>query len=174
MLVIGQDVTLFSSVGPGGSLVLNANVIGSQSGAYRFLVVPQAWSISLELMFYAIAPFLLRLRLHVLFILLGGSVALRLALMLAGLDHDPWTYRFFPTALACFLLGAISFRLGESWRKREAQTRVGVIGVTLAAALLRSTEPLHRLSGSPYPTQRASHRLLRSQRWFCSCRRSSS
>jgi peptidoglycan/LPS O-acetylase OafA/YrhL len=136
LFIIGQDVTLFSSVRPNGSLALGPNLIGSPAGAYRFLLVPQAWSLSLELTFYAIAPFLLRRRLRVLFALLGASVALRIALILIGLDHDPWTYRFFPTALACFLLGAISFRLTYQPRTWHVPVRVGLVGVSSAAALI--------------------------------------
>ena len=136
LFVIGQDITLFSSVAPNGSLSFGANVIGSPSAAHRFLLVPQAWSISLELMFYAIAPFMLRRRLRVLLLLLGASAALRLALILVGLHKDPWTYRFFPTALACFLLGAISYRLAGPATTWHLRARVGLVGVALASAFI--------------------------------------
>jgi peptidoglycan/LPS O-acetylase OafA/YrhL len=136
LFVIGQDITLFTFTRPGGSLSFGSSVIGSPTGAYRFLVVPQAWSISLELVFYALAPFLLRRRLRVLVAVLGASVGLRIGLILIGLDHDPWTYRFFPTALACFLLGAIAFRVRDSLLAWQRRRRVGPAGVAAAAVLI--------------------------------------
>lgn len=136
LFIIGQDITLFSFVGSDGSMSLGANAIGSPTAAHRFLVVPQAWSISLELAFYAIAPFLLRRRLRVLVVLLAGSVALRIGLIIIGLDKDPWTYRFFPTALACFLIGAISFRLAGPPRAWHLSARFGLVGVGTTAALI--------------------------------------
>jgi peptidoglycan/LPS O-acetylase OafA/YrhL len=31
-----------------------------------------------------------------------------------GLNHDPWTYRFFPTELVFFILGILSYRIYKS------------------------------------------------------------
>jgi peptidoglycan/LPS O-acetylase OafA/YrhL len=134
--IIGQDITLFSSVKPDGSLSLGTNPVGLSAPAHTFLVVPQAWSIALELMFYAVAPFLLRRRLGVLFAVLGGSVVLRIGLESIGLHKDPWTYRFFPTALACFLLGAIAYRLTSAPRAWRPSSRFGLAGLTAAVVLV--------------------------------------
>jgi peptidoglycan/LPS O-acetylase OafA/YrhL len=136
VFIIGQDISLFSTVKPDGSLSLGTTTIGSSVPAHTFLVVPQAWSIALELMFYAVAPFLLRRRLGVLFAVLAGSVALRIGLEAIGLHKDPWTYRFFPTALACFLLGAIGYRLASAPRAWRPSSRFGLVGLTVTVVLI--------------------------------------
>lgn len=77
---------------------------------FKMLLVPQAWSLSLEILFYAIAPFCLknRKRIVVLFI---ASIATRVLLHSIGKSDDPFTYRFFPSEISVFLLGALSWYL---------------------------------------------------------------
>ncbi|KAB2848934.1 MAG: acyltransferase [Hyphomicrobiaceae bacterium] len=82
-----------------------------------FLLVPQAWTLGLELTFYLLAPFVLR-RLPLLVALFLASIALRLVGSAFGLGGgDPWRYRFFPYELSLFLAGALSHRLLLPWAK---------------------------------------------------------
>lgn len=80
----------------------------SNPPVHDFLLVPQAWSLSLELMFYGLAPFLVKNRRRVLIVLLL-SVAVRVSLHLVGRSGDPFSYRFFPNEISVFLLGSLSW-----------------------------------------------------------------
>ncbi len=92
----------------GKKLVFTPNFSKSDLPLYPGLIIPQAWTLGLEVSFYLIAPFILT-RKKILFLLLMLSFALRIFLYQIGLGReDPWVYRFFPTELVFFILGALS------------------------------------------------------------------
>jgi peptidoglycan/LPS O-acetylase OafA/YrhL len=106
-LLFGQDWIMFLGI-QGGELTLTGNFLDSEVPLYEELLVPQAWTLGVELDFYLVAPFILRTR-RILWLVLLASLALRAGLIMSGLGRtDPWTYRFFPSELALFLLGALS------------------------------------------------------------------
>jgi peptidoglycan/LPS O-acetylase OafA/YrhL len=111
--LFGQDVVMFQALDPiHHSLQFVTNFWIAPIPAYTFLLVPQAWSIGLELLFYLVAPFLVRARIRWLMLLIAASFGLRAVLVYRfGLSFDPWTYRFFPTELAWFLLGSCAYRV---------------------------------------------------------------
>ncbi len=74
-----------------------------------FLIVPQAWTIGMEITFYLIAPFLVTKNLKIISALILASLLLRLVLRHYGLVNDPWSYRFFPTELLFFMLGTVAY-----------------------------------------------------------------
>lgn len=74
-----------------------------------FLLVPQAWTIGMEITFYLIAPFLVTKKLRIISLLIVASLILRLILRSNGLVNDPWSYRFFPTELLFFMLGTVAY-----------------------------------------------------------------
>jgi peptidoglycan/LPS O-acetylase OafA/YrhL len=88
----------------------------------EFLLLPQAWTISVELVFYLLAPFVVTRSVALLAGILAASVALRFALYRVGLDYDPWTYRFFPLELAFFMMGCLSYRMLGLIRERPVRT----------------------------------------------------
>jgi len=58
--LIGQDLPLWLTIEQ-GHLAWTSSFVASGDGAvFRFMVIPAAWSLSLELCFYAIAPFIVR------------------------------------------------------------------------------------------------------------------
>jgi peptidoglycan/LPS O-acetylase OafA/YrhL len=74
------------------------------------VIIPQAWTLGVEISFYALAPFIIR-RAGVLIALIVLSLLIRGMTISLGVGlTDPWTYRFFPSELALFLLGALSQR----------------------------------------------------------------
>ncbi len=110
--LLGQDIVLFQGIRSDGGLYFTTNFTETKPGLYTFLPVPQAWTLSLELMFYVLAPFLARTKTHVLLSLIAASLAIRFYIyFVADLYHDPWTYRFFPAELAFFIAGIVSYRL---------------------------------------------------------------
>lgn len=114
LALLGQELLFWFRLAPDGALVFDASgalPTEQSSVAWQVLLVPQAWSLSMELMFYAIAPFLARLRWHWLAALAAASIALRLGGHLLPVDYNLWQGRFFPTALFLFVLGMLSHRL---------------------------------------------------------------
>jgi len=111
LFILGQDLFMFLQVDPGGSLSVQAHLNQAVYPAYALLPVTQAWTLSLEMMFYAIAPFILTRSKRLLVTLVALSVGLRLMLAALGLRGEPWSYRFFPSELALFLTGALAYRL---------------------------------------------------------------
>jgi peptidoglycan/LPS O-acetylase OafA/YrhL len=110
VFILGQDALLFTQV-ENGALVFAPDLDRAVVPAYSYLVIPPAWSISVELMFYAIAPWVVRRSWFWLLGLFGASVALRAWIKWGlGFDHDPWGTRFFPTCLMFFLMGAMVYR----------------------------------------------------------------
>jgi peptidoglycan/LPS O-acetylase OafA/YrhL len=87
-------------------------ILGNDGGValYKGLAIPQAWTLSLELVFYLLAPFLLKETTCLLGVA-SFALLVKLYLVYLGLGStDPWSYRFFPAELVFFLLGAISNR----------------------------------------------------------------
>ena len=90
-----------------GHLTLSSNFRVSDVPVYEALLVPQSWTLGLELTFYLLAP-LIVVRPGLLYAAMALSVATRIGLLRAGLGtSDPWTYRFFPSELCLFLAGAL-------------------------------------------------------------------
>ena len=91
-------------------LTLTADFSVSETPMYQYLLSAPAWTLGVELAFYLFAPFLVRRHTLVIVALICVSILLRLAAAGSGLNHDPWTYRFFPFELALFLWGVVAFR----------------------------------------------------------------
>lgn len=111
--IVGQELLFWFTIDGDGALHLDTNgVVPSEqvSVAWQGLMAPQSWSLSMELMFYAIAPFLVRLRWRWLAALALASIGLRLAGHWLDVDYLLWQGRFFPTALFMFLLGMLGHR----------------------------------------------------------------
>ncbi len=113
IFLFGQDMVMFLGVNlDSGLMFFTNNFTNTSPELHNFLLIPQAWTIGLELIFYLIAPFLVRKKLPVILLLIAGSFLLRgYIYFILGMHHDPWTYRFFPTELALFLFGTISYHI---------------------------------------------------------------
>jgi peptidoglycan/LPS O-acetylase OafA/YrhL len=123
-LLLGQNELLYLGFDPAaGTLHWTTNFSLSQPPVWQFLAMPQAWSIELELLFYGLAPLLVRRSLPVVMGMLLMSFAVRLVCYTVfDLTFDPWTYRFFPNELALFLLGALAYNIYRApWRERAAE-----------------------------------------------------
>ncbi len=127
LLIFGQDEVMFMGIRPDdGGLFFTTNFWTSPLPLYNFLLIPQAWSLALELLFYLLAPFVLKRRMRWILLLMAISLLLRLYLYnWQQLRNDPWSYRFFPTELVFFLSGAIAYRIYEKIKNRRLPTLVG-------------------------------------------------
>lgn len=110
LTLVAQEASLFMGL-QNGHLYNIIDFHESVPWVCAFFLVPQAWSLSVELMFYVIAPALLwqkkNLRLVILTTLIILSIVCRIWLILAGMPYDPWAYRFFPSVIYLFLLGSL-------------------------------------------------------------------
>lgn len=112
LFIFGLDWTLFFGLNPQtGLLFFTQNIRLFSPKLYNFTLIPQAWTLSLELFFYLLAPFFNKLKTKYLLIIMAFSLSLRLFLYSRGLNHDPWNYRFFPTELIFFLSGILMYRI---------------------------------------------------------------
>jgi peptidoglycan/LPS O-acetylase OafA/YrhL len=108
--VFGQDWVMFLAIHC-GKLHFSTDFRNSEVPLYLGLLVGQAWTLGVELSFYALAPFIVT-RISRIWIALMISIAVRVVLLCVGLGlKDPWTYRFFPAEMMWFMLGALSMRL---------------------------------------------------------------
>jgi peptidoglycan/LPS O-acetylase OafA/YrhL len=114
IVMVGQEMLFWFSIDDAGALVWDPRgplpdentVVGWQG-----LFVPQAWSLSMELVFYAVAPFLARAGWKWIAAICAASIALRLSgAFIEGTDYLLWQGRFFPTALFLFLLGMLAHK----------------------------------------------------------------
>lgn len=114
LAILGQDWVMFLTAS-GDGLRFTADFWHTSPQLHHFLLVPPAWSLGIELSFYLIAPWLV-LRWQRAAAVAAASLALRLVILKLGPGwSDPWTYRFFPTELALFLLGSLSWHLVRPW-----------------------------------------------------------
>lgn len=109
------------------------NVLMLPLGFYMFglehaILMPQAWSLGLEVTFYMIFPFLLIYRLERAAFAL--SVVVFLLAYVGMLDNDIYGYRLLPGTLFIFLCGSLLHGQSGARRKRFLK------GVYLVAALM--------------------------------------
>lgn len=138
--IVGQDLSLYASVDEQTAEIepdLNLNDItpGTIPGN-RFMFVGQAWTLSVEMMFYIIAPFIVR-RVWLIGALWCASWGMRIALAKAGYHEDPFLYRFFPSELAMFLLGSLAYHVYNRFEaNREHMARLGWVALAWMLLIL--------------------------------------
>ncbi|MCK7593612.1 acyltransferase family protein [Pseudomarimonas salicorniae] len=106
-LLIGSDWLLLLSSGSEG-LYFTGNFLAEPVWLFKFHYVPQAWSLPIELAFYAIAPFLVHSPRRLLALAMASFAAKYATLAQLG-PVDPWYYRFAPFELWLFCLGALAW-----------------------------------------------------------------
>lgn len=73
-------------------------------------VLPQSWTLSLEILFYLMAPYILIKRNVTLVLLVIASISCRVMLTSFDLYKDQWLYEFFPSEISLFVAGSLSYR----------------------------------------------------------------
>ena len=100
--------------------------------------VPQGWSIGLELLFYFIAPFVVRRSVWLIVALCLLSLAFRITLATFGFSGNPWDRTLFPSELIYFLLGVLAYRLYLHVPKLNLphRTEIGLALMVLVIAVI--------------------------------------
>jgi peptidoglycan/LPS O-acetylase OafA/YrhL len=117
--IFGQDLSLFFKDNIGSGLQFTTKFSNYPDPLWKYLVIPQCWTVALELYFYALAPLLNKLKSPALLtICLLSFLSRIIAYQFFGLEHDPWINRFFPFELGLFIVGMLSFRCLRSFEKK--------------------------------------------------------
>ncbi|NLS06855.1 acyltransferase [Rhizobium sp. P32RR-XVIII] len=99
-------IALFSNVFfLGGELVPLFN-----KADWQFILSP-IWSLSVEIYFYLLAPFIVRLSTMRIAGLTLAAFAFRMGLYWSGVPLLPWRYFLFPSDFVFFLMGVLAYRL---------------------------------------------------------------
>jgi peptidoglycan/LPS O-acetylase OafA/YrhL len=132
--IIGSDIMMFTAP-VDGHITFVKSFWDYTPMFWHFHYIPQAWTLPLELCFYALAPFIVR-RVSLLFVICGASLVLRIWLHSQGFNRDPWTYRFFPSEMLFFCGGAIAYHVSGTNRFRALYNitrgwvaRIGVVSL---------------------------------------------
>ncbi len=135
--VLGQEATSFFSWYPESGFVrFDASQL-SGVPTYNLLLIPQAWSISLEMLFYAIAPFLVsRSRLGVLWTLILISFAIRTSILCLDIPYNSWGRRAFPSVAHFFFLGAAAYHLMIAYSAKFKDVRKSIVVVAFFTLLI--------------------------------------
>lgn len=86
-------------------------LMGTTNPGNTLVIVPVAWTLSLELYFYLLAPKLHKLRTSTILLLATLGLASKLVFTTIVSSSDPWSYRFFPFELPFFLIGMLIARI---------------------------------------------------------------
>lgn len=107
-----QDWFLFLQLDEGRLLPIASFASGQAPYVHEFLLVPQCWSIGVELTFYLIAPFVCR-NWRGLAALFAFGLACRVVTAALHLPNDPWMYRFAPSEMLLFACGGLAYFAGR-------------------------------------------------------------
>ncbi|NCI45289.1 acyltransferase family protein [Sediminibacterium soli] len=112
LAILGQDIVSFFGLNKAtGDLFFTADFMKTYPFLFNFLVIPQGWSLGIELVFYLLAPLLLKRKWYVIALCMLASYLLRRYLVHSlHLSYDPWVFRFLPSQLLLFLAGNIAYR----------------------------------------------------------------
>ena len=136
LTAVGQELPLWLRV-EHGALVWTSQFRGSGAGeVINYMMIPMAWSLSLELMFYALAPFIARRSAGVIALLLAVSLGVRAIAAAFGLVGEPWSYRFFPFELALFLGGVLAYKAWAANRARWQSGSARLLALAVPVAIL--------------------------------------
>jgi peptidoglycan/LPS O-acetylase OafA/YrhL len=97
---LGSDWLMFSQW-QNGNLHFG-NFRNSELPLWHMLLVPQSWSIGIEITFYLLAPMLCKAKSRTIVFIGIALLAARFTGLFFGLNQDPWTYRFFHSNFRCF------------------------------------------------------------------------
>ena len=145
----------------GGELFLSIHAIEQPPNASQYNPIVPAWTLSLELTFYLIAPFVLRRHFLLIAALALASYFFRFEAYANGYRSLATEYRFFPFELSLFLYGALSFRVYRFLRERElmfpafslAFTAICVVGaISLPQYVSRHPYQLYAVIGLALPS----------------------
>ena len=124
-LLVGQDALFLLQHCPDtGGLGLGCADTGGTLPPWMMLVMPQAWSIELEMLFYLLCPLLVRLKTRTLVIGVLALLSIKMYVINKVAAGDYFVIRFPPFELALFAMGIISYRAYRDYLKYTVINRI--------------------------------------------------
>jgi peptidoglycan/LPS O-acetylase OafA/YrhL len=148
LTLFGQDWVMFLTQDHGRPLAFTLDFAKDHFPLWNYLLIPQCWSIGIELSFYLLVPLLNRFTTPWLVAIAVLASSCRFVTYLKlGTAQDPWIYRFFPFEIAFFVFGMLAYRayamlkprFRSSWKIRS-NFRYGCGCALLLAALYLHTK----------------------------------
>lgn len=136
LTVIGQDLPVWLTVEQGHLAWTDRFVATGGSEVFHFMLIPAAWSLSLELLFYALAPFIARRPARQIAALAFLCLGLRGVAAALGYTADPFAYRFFPFELATFLAGVLAYKAWAAYRALWDRPAARILAAAVPLAIL--------------------------------------
>jgi peptidoglycan/LPS O-acetylase OafA/YrhL len=136
LTLLFQDWTLFLRFDAGHLVPTAAFDTWPGAQVNSFLLVPQCWSIGVELAFYLIAPFVCRKLSTLVALLVFGTVTRLIIAALHPAAPDPWLYRFAPAEMLLFAAGGLAYFAGRSVYASRPRLARATCGVSIAVFAL--------------------------------------
>lgn len=118
LFILGQEWA-FLLIYRSGELFFSLRALDQPPIAAQFTIIGPAWSLSIELAFYAIAPFILRRNFLMIAAVALASNWLRFEAYGVGYYSAATDCRFFPFELSLFLFGSLSYFLYDLLNRRK-------------------------------------------------------
>jgi len=139
LFLVGQNTFFFLDNCPDGSLGLHCGGANALPPWVMFLI-PQAWSIEIEVFFYLICPFIIHLKTKTLSIIACVLITLKIytVFFIYHLQSGYFNLRFPGFEFALFLLGILAYRIYKNYLKEKKIPSFGygiILVFVLAASL---------------------------------------
>ena len=133
IFMLGQDIALFFAVNDSsGHLYCTVHSYQELHPFCRYFLVPQAWSIGLEILFYIIAPFVVRQKAKIVLTILTLSLFVKVFIKyVLRIDDGNWTFRFFPSEMMFFCIGALVYRFYKCYQTRVQVRNKGYLYIAI-------------------------------------------
>jgi len=128
IFLFGTDLLMFTGVNAkSGNLEWTKYPFQYQPMTGQYLIIPQIWTVGLELTFYLLAPLVVRMKWYVQVLLILLAIYYHHYLFYTRfLQFDPWSYRFFPTQLGLFVAGSVAYRVYRYIREIKIPSAIHV------------------------------------------------
>ena len=140
--LIGQDWITFLDFSDAGNLIFMG--LNSHPKLQEFLLIPIAWTVSVEVFFYAVTPWLAKKSIRVILVLILSVAGFRFILYIIFNVDGSWAiFRFAPTELFWFLLGVLSYK-AQGYSNKILSRYAMLLWISLLSLIF--TYPIHQLS----------------------------
>ena len=135
--IFGQDWSIYFSVAPDGSLYFDPHSYSYLNSLWHFNFMPQAWTLSIELTFYLLAPWMIKWPTKIIVAIFVLGLACRALIGALGYaDLYPFLARFLPLELSVFCGGIWAWRLQRDGMVNDGRGKGMALGCLVLLALM--------------------------------------
>jgi len=100
-------------------------------------VVGPVWTLSVELYFYCLAPFIVRRSSPIVLGMMLVALVFRLTLAWANVPISPFRYYYFPSNIVFFLIGCVSYKIYAVLKSHPGMRTGGIVAALCLLAYLK-------------------------------------